>query len=67
MEKAMMCPDRETWMEAAQTEINALLANGTWKLVELPEGWHAIGSQWVFLVKFQAYGTIDRYKARLVR
>ena len=64
--EAMARPDREKWMEAAQIEINALLANGTWELVELPAGRRAIGSRWVFLVKRQSDGTIDRYKARLV-
>ena len=31
-------------MEAAQKEINALIKNGTWELVELPAGSQAIGS-----------------------
>ena len=46
-------------MEAAQNEINALVENGTWELVELPAGQKLIGSHWVFLVKCKADGTID--------
>ena len=61
--EAMARPDREKWMASAQTEIDALIANGTWELVELPPGCRAIGSRWVFLVKRQADSTIDRYKA----
>ena len=64
--EAMAGPDSDRWMDAAQTEIDALLANGTWELVELPKGQRAIGSRWVFLIKCQADGTIDCYKARLV-
>ena len=44
--EAMAGPDSDRWMDAAQTEIDALLANGTWELVELTEGQQAIGSRW---------------------
>lgn len=64
--EAMSSPDHEKWMEAAQIEIDALIANGTWELVKLPDNRKAIGSRWVFLVKRKADGSIDRYKARLV-
>ena len=64
--EAMAQDDHEFWMEATQNEINALVENRTWELVELPAGQQSIGSHWVFLVKCKADGTIDRYKARLV-
>lgn len=54
------------WLEAALKEIQALVENGTFELVELPEGAKAIGSRWVFKVKRNADGSIERYKARLV-
>ena len=63
---AMSHPDRDRWFQAAEAEIGALLANGTWELVELPPGRRAISSRWVFLVKRHADGTIDCYKAHLV-
>ena len=44
----------------------AHLRNGTWTVVELPPGKVAIGSRWVFKLKRNPDGTIDRYKARLV-
>ena len=58
--------DHEFWMEDTQNEINTLVKNRKWELVELPAGRWSIGSHWVFLVKCKADGTIDRYKARLV-
>ena len=64
--QAMSGPDSKKWMEAAQLEIDTLITNGTWELVELPKGCKAIGSKWVFLVKQKADGSIDCYKARLV-
>ncbi|GKB57279.1 ribonuclease H-like domain-containing protein, partial [Tanacetum coccineum] len=40
--------------------------NGNWDLVYLPKGRKAIGSKWIYKIKFRSSGEIDRYKARLV-
>lgn len=58
--------ERQKWWEAALSEIQSLVENGTFELVELPRGAKAIGSRWVFKVKRNADGSIERYKARLV-
>lgn len=47
-------------------EIIALENNGTWMVVYLAPGKKALGSKWVYRIKFKADGTIERYKARLV-
>ena len=59
-------PDWEQWELAMQDEINSIIKNRTWDLVELPAGRKAIGSKWVFTRKRTASGEIERYKARLV-
>ena len=46
-------------------EINALKRNGTWEIVELPEGKKTVGHKWVFTIKCKADGSVERYKARL--
>ena len=46
--------------------MNALIDNGTWDLERLPAGKKAIGRRWVFTVKVNPIGSIDRLKARLV-
>ncbi|KAG8499008.1 hypothetical protein CXB51_005388 [Gossypium anomalum] len=54
------------WTAAAQAEYNALLSNGTWDLVPLPEGHRAVGCKWIFRIKRHADGSVARYKGRLV-
>ena len=46
--------------------MKALQRNATWDLVTLPTGKKTVGCRWVFAVKHNADGTIERYKARLV-
>ena len=47
-------------------EIKAIKKNDTWKLASLPKGHKAIGVKWVYKVKKNAKGVVERYKARLV-
>ncbi|XP_049387058.1 uncharacterized protein LOC125851320, partial [Solanum stenotomum] len=54
------------WVEAMKQEVKALEDNKTWNIVDLPKGKHAIGSKWVYKIKYHANGKIERYKARLV-
>ena len=55
-----------TVSEAMQQEIDSLQDYGVWELTELPEGRKAVGCKWVFKVKHNVDGSIERYKARLV-
>jgi transposase InsO family protein len=67
LKEAMQRPDEaEKWYKAAMEEIQSLIENGTFELVQLPPGRKAIGSRWVFKVKRNADGSIERYKARFV-
>ena len=54
------------WKEATNSEYDSLLSNHTWDLVSLPAGKNVVGSRWVFKVKRNADGTVERFKARLV-
>ncbi|CAI7866221.1 unnamed protein product [Closterium sp. NIES-53] len=48
LEEAMIGSQKDEWRAAMDAEFNSLIENGTWELVELPEGRRPISSKWVF-------------------
>ena len=54
------------WNTAMREEMHALQKNKTWELVPLPKGKKVVGCKWVFTVKQNPKGEVDRYKTRLV-
>lgn len=66
VKKALTSTDQEKWQNAMEAEIKSLEANDVWDLVELPKDRKAVGSKWVFKLKVDADGSVERYKARLV-
>jgi hypothetical protein len=59
-------PDVDDWKEAVHSEIDSILSNGTWEMVDRPYGCKPIGCKWVFNAKLRSDGNIDKYKVRLV-
>jgi hypothetical protein len=53
------------WNEAMEVELNDLVRNDTWYLVNLPKGKEVIGTKWVYKTKYKSDGTIYKYKAHL--
>ena len=64
--EALKRADADKWIDAALSEIDAHVRNGTWVLTQLPPGKRAIGSRWVFKVKRLPDGSIDKYKGRIM-
>ncbi|CAI7859665.1 unnamed protein product [Closterium sp. NIES-54] len=66
LKEALESIDAEEWKKAMESELKSIEENGTWELVELPKGCKAITSKWLFKIKSDADGKIERYKSRLV-
>ena len=64
--EAYSSPDADLWKEAVRSEMDSIMSNGTWEVVDRPYGCQPIGCKWIFKKKLRPDGTIERYKARLV-
>ena len=66
-EETVESKDWEKWMQVMIDEIDSLLKNGTWVLVERPNGRRVVSCQWIFKKKIEAAdGDKVRYKVKLV-
>jgi len=54
------------WRNAMSAEYNALVNNGTWELVCPTTTTNIVGCKWIFRIKRNSNGSVDRYKACLV-
>ncbi|KAH9698654.1 retrovirus-related pol polyprotein from transposon RE1 [Citrus sinensis] len=54
------------WRKAIEEEMRALEKNQIWEVTDLPKGKKTVGCKWVFTIKYNSNGTLERYKARLV-
>ena len=66
IEEAYSSPDADYWKEEVKGEMDSIMSNGTWGVVERPYGCKPVGCKWVFKKKLRPDGTIEKYKARLV-
>lgn len=55
-----------SWTIAMKEELKALDLNNTWRLLPRQDWMNVVGSRWVFRIKQNSDGSLDRYKARLV-
>ena len=58
--------EANVWKEAMRVEYKALLANGTWVLVDRPKHQHVLTGKCAFKRKRDINGDIKKYKARWV-
>nr|CCA21616.1 putative polyprotein [Albugo laibachii Nc14] len=65
-EEALQHGDAVQWRKAIASELKSLNEMKTWILVDRPYGQKLIGCKWVFAIKRDGHGSIQRYKARLV-
>ena len=66
LKEALASRDAAFWQEAVNDEMDSIMANGTWVLVDLPPGSKPIKNKWVFRRKYNSDGSVQTFKARLV-
>ena len=65
-EEAVKCKDHKHWIKAMNDEMSSLIKNQTWELTDLPNDAKVIPCKWVFKLKMNPDGSVEKYKARLV-
>jgi histone deacetylase 1/2 len=54
------------WKAAMDEEYRALVRNKTWHLVPSHKGKNIVYCLWIYKIKYNVDGSVERYKARLV-
>ena len=62
--EAYASPEADYWKDAVRSEMNSILANGTWEITDRPYGCRPLGCKWVFKKKLRPDGTVEKYRAR---
>ena len=64
--QALDSENSDEWKKAMNDEMDSLIKNETWDLVDKPVHVRILSNRWVFKIKRNADFSIDRFKARLV-
>eukprot|EP00253_Pinus_taeda_P017227 PITA_17227 len=54
------------WADAMVEEYDSIVRNSAWEIVPRPEGKSVVGSRWIYKVKQEADGSVEKYKTRFV-
>ncbi|KAK1629829.1 hypothetical protein QYE76_004144 [Lolium multiflorum] len=65
--EAYASQDADYWKEAVRSEMDSILANGTWEVTDRPYGCKPVGCKWVFKKKLRPDGTIEKFLGALRR
>ncbi|GKA57616.1 zinc finger, CCHC-type containing protein [Tanacetum coccineum] len=65
-DEAIKSQDVAFWKEAINDEMDSIMGNNTWVLIDLPPGCRPLGCKWIFKRKMKVDGTVEKFKARLV-
>jgi len=65
-QEAIDSPNHKEWMEAMRDKMDSIARNEVWKLSDRSPRCKLIGNKWVFKIKHQVDGSMDKFKARLV-
>ncbi|KAG6578258.1 putative integrase [Phytophthora cinnamomi] len=65
-QEAVNGPDQVQWRKAIRAELKSMRLRGVFRAAKLPNNQRAVGTKWVFKIKRNADGSIEKFKARLV-
>jgi len=63
--EAMQSENSQEWQSAMDDEMMSLVENNTWELVQKPDDRMVIDNRWIYRVKMNVDGTVQKFKARL--
>ncbi|GJX09943.1 retrotransposon protein, putative, ty1-copia subclass [Tanacetum coccineum] len=63
---AMLDSKSNKWIDAMNAEIQSMMDNMVWVMVDLPSGCKTVRSKWIFKEKTNMDGIVHTYKAHLV-
>lgn len=63
--EAMNTGAKDKWKIATDDEIKSMQENNVWDYVYLPVGANVVKCKWIFKLKYNKNGEVERYKARL--
>lgn len=58
--------NHHAWKLAMDEEYQSIIKNDVWDIVPRPKGKSVVSSKWLFKIKHNADGSIEKYKARFV-
>ena len=54
------------WRDAMMDAYHFIMKNDVWDIVPRPEGKSVVTSRWIYKLKHEAYGSVEKYKAIFV-
>ena len=66
VQEALQGDNKAEWRKAMDSEMASLRENGVYELVDKPKDKKVVKSKWVFRVKTNEKGEVEKYKARVV-
>ena len=58
--------EKKKWKNFIIKEYQSIMKNDVWDVVPRPEGKSVVTSKWIYKIKHDAYGSIEKYKERFV-
>ncbi|GKA08923.1 retrotransposon protein, putative, ty1-copia subclass [Tanacetum coccineum] len=63
---AMLDPESDKWLDAMNTEMQSMIDNMVWVLIDLPPNCKTVGSKWIYKKNADTNGIVHTYKSCLV-